>query len=128
MRRQGSQQHRGGSLPSLQVSLHYIAAHRVAHQHRRLPGLADDLNDGLAEVSHVVRAALPAQRAYGLALSVVAKAEGIHLEAALSKVAEEMLVPAPRAVPPAMHELHRRSAGRFLRCSGNKLQIHDSLL
>src|SRR5690242_15048055 len=104
MRWQGSQQYGGRSLPSLQVSLHYIAAHRVAHQHRTLPGPADDLAHGLAEISHVIRAAQPAKRAHALALSVIAKAEGKHCEAAFGKVAEEMLVPAPCSVPPAMHE------------------------
>src|SRR4051794_33999362 len=92
----------------------------MADQHGRAPELFDDLG----HVGDIVGAALPAQLARVRTLAVVAEAEGVGREAVLGKIAEKMLVPAPGAVPGAMHAEDRGGAAFACGFAGDKLEVH----
>jgi hypothetical protein len=97
-------QHRGRRGMAFEVLLDDQAAHRVADHDRRLGQRGGRLGD----VRDVLGDPRPAKALAPRRTAMAAQVDRLHRPAAVAEVAEEMLLPAPGAVPGAMHEQKRR--------------------
>ncbi len=97
------QQHGRRGRVGFQIFLDHQPTHRVTNQHRRRGQLSGDLG----HVGHVMGDARPAQALAAVALAVAAQAQRVAGVAAFGEIGHEMLGPAPRPVPGAVHEQQR---------------------
>jgi hypothetical protein len=103
-RRHRGEQYRSCRGVVFQVLLHDQAAHRMADHNRRLGQRVGSLGN----VLDVLGDPGPAQPLAARRAAMAAQVDRLHRPAAVAEVAEEVLLPAPGAVPGTMHEQKRR--------------------